>query len=162
MEFMHDASTAYRPCQGVTDIISGSLLPSSTSVANSYAIHILSQQNWTCALCGVVWRWRVAQAILNRTNTTRHQWHFLPTREGCRQRARAYLGGPVDDGRDEAAGPAPVSDEVDEHGQVRLHHLRLELALLDELPRRAAEEGRRCPRERDGEREPAGGGEGEG
>lgn len=54
----------------------------------------------------------------------------------------ADLGGPVDDGRDEAARPAPVGDEVDEHGQVRLQHLRLELALPDEPHRRATPHAR--------------------
>jgi hypothetical protein len=52
-------------------------------------------------------------------STTWHQhrrtqtWIRISTRrEAGKQQSTLYLGGPVDDGRDEAARPAPVGDEV--------------------------------------------------
>jgi hypothetical protein len=82
-------------------------------------------------------------------STTWHQhrrtqtWIRISTRrEAGKQQSTLYLGGPVDDGRDEAARPAPVGDEVHEHGQLRLQHLRGELALPNEPGRRAAPNAR--------------------
>jgi hypothetical protein len=60
-----------------------------------------------------------------------------------------YLWGPIDDGGDEAARPAPVGDEVNEDGQLRLEHLRRELALRDELGGRGAPNARARARARE-------------
>lgn len=48
------------------------------------------------------------------------------------------LGSPLDDGADQAAGPAPIGDEIYQDGEVRPQHLRRELALTDRLHGAAA------------------------
>jgi hypothetical protein len=64
-----------------------------------------------------------------------------------KQQSNQYLGSPIHDGRNEAARPTPVGNEVHEHGQLRLQHVCRELALPDELYRRAAPNARARGRE---------------